>query len=96
MKNLLTSFIDFTALLVNTNAYSQHEIDTSKTSSAGWFSLGVRSTISLFDHDGTGLGTGGQFRIQLSNHVNTDWFVRLCVEIQICIAMKIVKAKMVV
>ncbi len=45
-----------------------------QTSQAGWFSLGGRSTLSLFDGDGKGLGTGGQFRIQLSNRVNTDWF----------------------
>lgn len=43
-------------------------------SNSGWFSLGGRSTINLFGHDGTGLGTGGQFRIQFSNRVNTDWF----------------------
>lgn len=49
--------------------YSQNNEDN-----AGWLSLGARSTISLFDHDGTGIGTGGQFRIQLSNKVNTDWF----------------------
>ena len=40
----------------------------------GWFSLGARSTVSSFSHDGFGLGTGGQFRIQFSNQVNTDWF----------------------
>lgn len=39
-----------------------------------WFSLGARSTISTFSNDGTGIGTGGQFRIQLNNRVNTDWF----------------------
>lgn len=39
-----------------------------------WFSLGVRSTVSLFDRDGNGLGTGGQFRVQLSKRINTDWF----------------------
>jgi hypothetical protein len=43
-------------------------------SQAGWVSLGGRSTLSLFDNDGKGIGTGGQFRIQLSNRVNTDWF----------------------
>lgn len=50
--------------------------DSSKTfsSGSGWFSLGGRSTLSTFDSDGTGLGTGGQFRIQLSNSVNTEWF----------------------
>ncbi len=41
---------------------------------SGFFSLGVRSTTSVFSDDGFGLGTGGQFRIQLSNKVNTDWF----------------------
>lgn len=41
---------------------------------SGWFSLGPRTTLSLFDHDGAGLGSGAQFRIQLSNSVNTDWF----------------------
>lgn len=39
-----------------------------------WFSLGGRSTTSLFSDDGSGLGTGGQFRVQLSSRVNTDWF----------------------
>lgn len=41
---------------------------------SGWFSLGGRSTLSAFDRDGGGLGTGGQFRIQLSDRVNTAWF----------------------
>ncbi|MCX8081612.1 MAG: hypothetical protein N3F09_10290, partial [Bacteroidia bacterium] len=27
-----------------------------------------------FSHDGWGIGTGGQFRIELSKRVNTDWF----------------------
>lgn len=40
----------------------------------GQLSLGTRSTMSLFDADGWGLGTGGQFRIQLSSRVNTEWF----------------------
>ncbi len=43
-------------------------------SDGGVFSLGVRSTISLFDHDGTGLGTGGQLRVQFNKQVNSDWF----------------------
>lgn len=38
------------------------------------FSLGMRSTVSLFSDDGNGIGTGGQFRIQTSQHLNTDWF----------------------
>ncbi|PHR43948.1 MAG: hypothetical protein COA32_15550 [Fluviicola sp.] len=46
----------------------------SNINNSGWFSLGGRSTISLFDHDGAGIGTGGSFRVQLTNKVNTDWF----------------------
>lgn len=44
------------------------------TNNGGWVSLGVRSTLNSFSHDGSGLGVGGQLRIQLSNRVNTDWF----------------------
>lgn len=40
----------------------------------GMFSLGVRSTHNSFSHDGTGLGVGGQFRIQLTERINTKWF----------------------
>ena len=43
-------------------------------SERGMFSLGGRSTYSLFSDDGTGLGSGGQFRIRLTERVNTDWF----------------------
>lgn len=45
-----------------------------RMNNAGWFSLGGRSTISAFSNEGFGLGTGGQFRVQLNNKVNTDWF----------------------
>lgn len=48
-----------------------------KNNQSGVFSLGVRSTISTFnDHpdETTGLGMGGQFRLQVSDRVNTDWF----------------------
>lgn len=42
---------------------------------AGQFSLGMRSTLSLFgDHGKTGIGTGGQFRIRVHKNINTDWF----------------------
>lgn len=41
---------------------------------SGWFSLGGRSTISTFGDEGNGVGSGGQFRIQMSNAINTDWF----------------------
>jgi hypothetical protein len=48
--------------------------DSLKKGNAGWFSLGARSTVSAFSDEGAGLGTGGMFRIQLANQVNTDWF----------------------
>lgn len=48
--------------------------DAATPSQAGWFSLGARSTLSAFDHNGSGIGTGGQVRVQLGNRVNTDWF----------------------
>jgi hypothetical protein len=41
----------------------------------GQFSLGVRTTTSLFsDESGTGTGFGGQFRIRLLHLLNTEWF----------------------
>jgi hypothetical protein len=48
-----------------------------QSNESGWLSLGVRSTVSLFDHGTTGkagLGSGGQFRIQLSERINTEWY----------------------
>ncbi len=72
MKTIFNiSFLVFLASFpFNINAQENNsDIDNS-----GWFSLGGRSTLSTFDHDGLDLGTGGQFRIQLSNQVNTDWF----------------------
>ncbi len=48
-----------------------------KLKSSGMFSLGGRSTVSAFN-DGKwqdpGYGVGGQFRIQLNDRVNTEWF----------------------
>ncbi|NOT51036.1 MAG: hypothetical protein HOP10_07140 [Chitinophagaceae bacterium] len=42
---------------------------------AGTFSLGTRNTISMFEEDeATGIGIGGQFRIQFSNRLNTEWY----------------------
>jgi len=52
---------------------AQDSLAKSKTNS-GWFSFGGRSTLSAFDSDGFGIGSGGQFRIQFSDRVNSDWF----------------------
>ena len=44
---------------------------------SGTFQLGVRSTVSLFNDSETsnfGKGIGGQFRLQLADRINTDWF----------------------
>ena len=44
---------------------------------SGNFQLGVRSTVSLFNDSETsdfGKGIGGQFRLQLADRINTDWF----------------------
>lgn len=41
----------------------------------GHFSLGLRTTTSLFGNDNVpGLGTGGQFRLQLFDRLSTEWF----------------------
>ncbi len=46
-----------------------------KDSTGGLFSLGMRSTISSFtDANSIGMGAGGQFRIRVAKHLNTDWF----------------------
>jgi len=68
MKNL-KSVLATTLLLLSISAFSQ------KDTTAGQFSLGMRSTISTFtDAQSVGLGAGGQFRIRVSKHLNTDWY----------------------
>lgn len=47
-------------------------------SDAGNVSIGLRSTLSLFDHDADakiGYGAGGQFRVQILDRLNTEWFL---------------------
>lgn len=42
----------------------------------GTFSAGTRNTISLFNEDeAVGKGIGGQFRIQFSNRINSEWYL---------------------
>lgn len=48
-----------------------------KNGRSGIISVGGRSSFSFFnggDAGGSGRGIGGQFRIRLSERVNTDWF----------------------
>jgi hypothetical protein len=73
VRHKVTCLAFLAILLIPSGVVAQTQ-NTSTPSKAGWFSLGGRSTLSAFDEDGAGLGTGGQFRIQLSKNVNTDWF----------------------
>lgn len=66
-------FMFFAAVMLHSRGIAQ-SAENAPASHSGSFSLGLRSTLSLFDSDGAGLGTGGQYRIQISNRVNTDWF----------------------
>ena len=53
-------------LLMPLFALAQDEIPPNLSENpSGTFSLGVRNTFSTF---------GGQFRVQLSNRINTEWF----------------------
>ena len=57
--------------------FSNAQDNLKSVNGAGDFSLGIRSTTSFFDNTNSGLpgiGTGGDFRIRLSDRVNTDWF----------------------
>lgn len=69
----------FTALIALTVFFVQFGFSQQKDTvpdfkNSGWFSLGARSTISTFSDEGNGVGSGGQFRIQMGNAINTDWF----------------------
>lgn len=46
-----------------------------QTIQKGQFSLGLRTTTSVFGHDPVpGLGVGGQFRLQILDYIDTEWF----------------------
>lgn len=66
-------------------AASAQEIQTEKLAplktplryQGGYFSMGIRNTISSFSHGnpkGVGTGAGGHFRLQLIDRLNTEWF----------------------
>jgi len=75
MSNKLKKFVTL-IILCNSLSTVLAQKDSLKyiNNNAGWLSLGGRSTISSFSEDGFGIGAGGQFRIQLSDRVNTDFF----------------------
>jgi opacity protein-like surface antigen len=71
MRKFIVVSIFFISSLVNAQDIQL------KNNQGGLLSLGVRSTISAFNDSKTnnfGKGIGGQFRLQLSERVNTDWF----------------------
>ena len=66
-KNMLIFLILF-SLAANAQKDSSNFIGT--------FSLGTRNTISVFNDDNaTGVGIGGQFRIQFGKKLNTEWYL---------------------
>jgi hypothetical protein len=55
---------------------AQTELKIKKTH-GGIFSLGMRTTVSTFNHgnwDDVGTGVGGQYRVQFHDRVNTEWY----------------------
>ncbi len=59
------------------STFNAQELDfpKKKNTYGGLFSLGTRTTLSAFNSDkATSLGYGGNFRIQISERVSTDWF----------------------
>lgn len=69
MKKVLG--ICFFILLSSTKSFGQNDQYLEK----GHLTLGVRTTTSLFDHDNIpGLGSGGQFRLQLFDFLSTEGF----------------------
>ena len=67
MKSI--SFLSSLLLIISSlQSYTQEEFNT-------YFSIGGRSTMSMFSHESAGgLGLGGQFRIKPSENINTEWF----------------------
>lgn len=62
-------------LLQSATVFAQFNRSSDDESYAGTVSVGTRNTFSMFNHDaGIGVGIGGQSRVQLSDHVNTEWF----------------------
>ncbi len=71
----VSSFLTYCLLLHCAIAFGQSTPSEKSLPPSGIFSLGARSTIGFFNsHGANSVGAGGQFRIQLSNRVNTEWY----------------------
>ena len=75
MKTKLNNCILLATLAIQISAFAQVTKDTKELvrSNGGYVSVGGRSTLSAFDSDGLGLGSGGHLRVQINNRVNTEW-----------------------
>lgn len=80
MKSFLLSFLFLITLtLPSRHGFSQSDDSPSSNpqlaTDGGNFQLGLRTTFSLFGPNGyVGEGVGGQFRLQLWDRINTEWF----------------------
>jgi len=78
MRILLGLFVlwSFNGVAQHANFNTSDDLEI-KNHRGGILSLGMRSTLSTFNghHDeSSGFGVGGQFRLQFSDRVNSDWF----------------------
>lgn len=73
MKFLLKKYLF--GLISITFSFSVIAQDKDTNRGSGDFSLGMRTTISTFTDAGSiGMGAGGEFRLRLMKHINTEWF----------------------
>ncbi|MEX1001156.1 MAG: hypothetical protein WDZ35_03495 [Crocinitomicaceae bacterium] len=76
-RTILTVFI-CSAILMCASAQDEDKTEETLKSTLiqkGQLDGGVRTTTSLFGHDNIpGLGVGGQFRLQIFDYLNTEWF----------------------
>ena len=68
----MKKFLILSMILLTSTCFAQ---EVEKEGRAGRFELGLRSTASLFGTEGyPGLGVGGQFRLQFTERINSEWF----------------------
>ncbi len=75
MKKIKFLLIVFLSPLLLFSQENSSIVKANDSNLGGSFELGIRSTTSTFGSTGNlGYGIGGQFRIRMSNRVNTEWF----------------------
>lgn len=70
---MLTKYLFFiVSIFCSTFLFAQQK----EKFSIGTYSLGTRNAVSAFNDDAAiGLGIGGQFRVQLGQKLNSEWFL---------------------